>query len=73
MQLWQLDINHQRPHQTLDMAVPASRFRPNGPARDVAVPQPTPQDEQVALPWAGEGAVAPPPLIRFCTCSSSVG
>jgi len=44
------------------MAVPASRFRPHGPARDVAVPQPTPADEQVTLPWADEGTVAPPPL-----------
>lgn len=59
---WVHAYNHQRPHQALDMAVPASRFRPNGPARDVAVPQPTAQDEQVALPWADEGTVAPPPL-----------
>ena len=55
---WVHAYNHQRPHQALDMAVPASRFRPNGPARDVAVPQPTPADEQVALPWADEGTVA---------------
>ena len=59
---WVHAYNHQRPHQALDMAVPASRFRPNGPARDVAVPQPAAQDEQVALPWADEGTVAPPPL-----------
>jgi hypothetical protein len=59
---WVHAHNHQRPHQALDMAVPASRFRPNGPARDVAVPAPTVQDEQVALPWAEEGVVAPPPL-----------
>jgi transposase InsO family protein len=52
---WVHAYNHQRPHQALDMAVPASRFRPNGPARDVAVPQPTPADEQVTLPWADEG------------------
>ena len=57
---WVHAYNHQRPHQALEMAVPASRFRPNGPAREVAVPQPTPQDEQVALPWAEEGIVAPP-------------
>ena len=57
---WVHASNHQRPHQALEMAVPASRFRPNGPAREVAVPQPTPQDEQVALPWAEEGIVAPP-------------
>ena len=59
---WVHAYNHQRPHQALDMAVPASRFRPNGPARDVAVPAPTAQDDQVALPWAEEGIVAPPPL-----------
>jgi transposase InsO family protein len=59
---WVHAYNHQRPHQALDMAVPASRFRPNGPSRDVAVPPPTPADEQVALPWADEGTVAPPPL-----------
>ena len=59
---WVHAYNHQRPHQALDMAVPASRFRPNGPARDVAVPPPTAQDGQLALPWADEGVVAPPPL-----------
>jgi transposase InsO family protein len=59
---WVHAYNHQRPHQALDMAVPASRFRPHGPAGDVAVPQPTAADEQVALPWADEGTVAPPPL-----------
>jgi hypothetical protein len=59
---WVHACNHQRPHQALDMAVPASRFRPNWPVRDVAVPAPTAQDDQVALPWVQEGIVAPPPL-----------
>jgi transposase InsO family protein len=59
---WVHAYNHQRPHQALDRAVPASRFRPNGPARDVAVPQPTAQDEQLALPWAEQGIAAPPPV-----------
>jgi transposase InsO family protein len=59
---WVHAYNHQRPHQALDMGVPASRFRPNGPARDVAVPQPTAQDDQVALPWAEAEVVSPPPL-----------
>jgi transposase InsO family protein len=59
---WVHAYNHQRPHQALEMAVPASRFRPNGPARKVAVPAPTAQDEQLTLPWADEGIVAPPPL-----------
>ena len=43
---WVHAYNHQRPHQALAMAVPASRFRPNGPAGDVAVSAPTAQDEQ---------------------------
>lgn len=59
---WVHAYNHQRPHQALDMAVPASRFRPNGPAPEAAVPAPTAQDDQLALPWADAGVVAPPPL-----------
>nr|WP_205669167.1 integrase core domain-containing protein [Amycolatopsis suaedae] len=36
---WIAAYNHQRPHQALDMAVPASLFRPNGPTRlEPAVP-----------------------------------
>jgi transposase InsO family protein len=57
---WVHAYNHQRPHQALEMAVPASRFRPNGSAREVAVPAPTVQDDQVTLPWAEQGIVAPP-------------
>jgi transposase InsO family protein len=30
---WVSAYNHQRPHQALDMATPASLFRPNGPTR----------------------------------------
>jgi transposase InsO family protein len=30
---WVQTYNYQRPHQSLDMATPASRFRPNGPTR----------------------------------------
>jgi transposase InsO family protein len=30
---WIEGYNHQRPHQSLDMATPASLFRPNGPTR----------------------------------------
>jgi transposase InsO family protein len=30
---WVESYNHRRPHQALDMATPASRFRPNGPTR----------------------------------------
>lgn len=36
---WVHAYNHQRPHQALDMAVPASLFRPNGPTRlDIETP-----------------------------------
>ncbi len=59
---WVHAYNHQRPHQALEMAVPASRFRRNGPGGDIAVPQPTARDDQVALPWADTGIVAPPPV-----------
>ena len=59
---WVHAYNHQRPHQALEMAVPASRFRPNGPAREISVPAPTAQDNQVALPWANAGIVTPPPV-----------
>jgi hypothetical protein len=34
---WVYTYNHSRPHQALDMAVPASVFRPHGPARDEAM------------------------------------
>jgi hypothetical protein len=30
---WVAGYNHRRPHQSLDMATPASMFRPNGPTR----------------------------------------
>nr|WP_199827071.1 IS481 family transposase [Streptomyces sp. WM6378] len=35
---WVAAYNHQRPHQSLDMAVPATLFRPNGPARPGPIP-----------------------------------
>ncbi|MCK9928859.1 IS481 family transposase [Frankia sp. Mgl5] len=35
---WITSYNQQRPHQALDMAVPASLFRPNGPTRLEAIP-----------------------------------
>jgi transposase InsO family protein len=58
---WVHAYNHQRPHQALEMAVPASKFRPNGATREIAVPAPTASDDQVALPWADAGIVTPPP------------
>jgi Integrase core domain len=36
---WVSAYNHQRPHQSLDMATPASLFRPNGPIRSDTVPR----------------------------------
>jgi transposase InsO family protein len=53
---WVHAYNHQRPHQSLDMATPASRFRPHGPARDLATTSSGPaatvpgQDRPVADP-----------------------
>ncbi|MGV7784519.1 IS481 family transposase [Mycobacterium kansasii] len=42
---WVHGYNHQRPHQGLDMAVPASLFRPNGPTRlDLTNQSDQPQD-----------------------------
>ncbi|OBI95751.1 transposase [Mycobacterium alsense] len=41
---WVHAYNHQRPHQALDMAVPASLFRPNGPTRLDAVNRNQEQD-----------------------------
>lgn len=41
---WVESYNHYRPHQSLDMASPASLFRPNGPTR-IDVPEPAPEDD----------------------------
>lgn len=38
---WVSTYNYQRPHQALNMATPASRFRPNGPTRDDPTRPPT--------------------------------
>jgi transposase InsO family protein len=46
---WVHAYNHARPHQALDMSVPASRFRPHGPARG-QITMPTVQDDQIAVP-----------------------
>ena len=37
---WVSGYNQQRPHQALDMATPASLFRPNGPTRQDKPPEP---------------------------------
>jgi len=57
---WIAAYNHQRPHQALDMAVPASLFRPNGPTRLDAEQSTAPG---VAAPAALViDVIEPPPL-----------
>jgi transposase InsO family protein len=60
---WVAGYNHQRPHQALNMATPASRFRPNGPTRlDVDTMSSTSepaQDPQQESPLAVE-VIEPP-------------
>ncbi len=59
---WVHAYNHQRPHQSLDMETPASRFRPHGPARDLATAAPDPdpvdagQDRPVVVAAAESAA-----------------
>nr|WP_211239300.1 IS481 family transposase [Actinokineospora inagensis] len=53
---WVAGYNHQRPHQSLDMATPASLFRPNGPTR-LEVP-PSTSDE--ATPDLAVDVIEPP-------------
>ncbi|GAA2907431.1 IS481 family transposase [Streptosporangium fragile] len=43
---WVHTYNHARPHQALNMATPASVFRPHGPTRDDAVPSGSAQPHQ---------------------------
>jgi hypothetical protein len=56
---WVHGYNHARPHQALDMAVPASRFRPHSPAPGIAAP--AAQGDQIAVPWLDTGVIEPPP------------
>ncbi|MGP4009906.1 integrase core domain-containing protein [Streptomyces sp. 4N124] len=59
---WVAAYNHQRPHQSLDMAVPASSFRPNGPARTGPTPPPIDADlGDETEPFAVRVMEAPPP------------
>jgi transposase InsO family protein len=52
---WVSAYNHHRPHQSLDMATPASLFRPNGPTRlDVDI------DETDSSPTLIDVITAPP-------------
>ncbi len=56
---WVHAYNHARPHQALDMRIPASMFRPHGPARD-ELPGPAPTVE-ANLPGELADVVEPPP------------
>jgi hypothetical protein len=60
---WVASYNHRRPHQALDMATPASLFRPNGPtrldtaldARPVTRPAPQLETRAEAVDGAAQG------------------
>ncbi|MBY8862050.1 IS481 family transposase [Nocardia sp. CA2R105] len=58
---WIAAYNHRRPHQALDMAVPASLFRPNGPTRidptdPAASVEPSQEESSLVI-----GVIEPPP------------
>jgi transposase InsO family protein len=56
---WVSSYNYQRPHQALDMAIPASLFRPNGPTRlDV---QPEERSNTSGSPALAVTAIEPAP------------
>ncbi len=59
---WVSAYNHQRPRQALDMATPASLFRPNGPTRLDAPPTKPPEPSTAAALTVAviESAPAPP-------------
>ena len=50
--------NHQRPHQALEMATSASRFRPHSLSRQITMP--TAKDDQIAVPWLDNEVIDPP-------------
>jgi hypothetical protein len=53
VEAWRHEYNHDRPHQSLDMATPASRFRPRPPEAEDAVSLWAPADlEPLASPPA---------------------
>jgi transposase InsO family protein len=57
---WVHAYNHQRPHQSLGMATPASVFRPHGPSRDDA-PQKAEQPAELPAEQLRIGVIEPPP------------
>jgi transposase InsO family protein len=54
---WVQSYNHQRPHQALGMATPASLFRPHGPARGDQVPG------ELSAGELRIGLIEPPPAV----------
>jgi transposase InsO family protein len=57
---WRHEYNHDRPHQSLDMATPASRFRPRPPQADDGLSLWAPADlEPLAAPPAAADPAAP--------------
>ena len=58
---WVHAYNHQRPHQALDMATPASRFRPNGPTRADAPLSTVDQEEATSAPLLRLDVIEAPP------------
>jgi transposase InsO family protein len=60
---WRHEYNHDRPHQSLDMATPASRFRPRPPDPDEALSLWAPADLEpltITRPVADTAAAAEP-------------
>lgn len=67
---WVYAYNHSRPHQALDMATPASRFRPNGPVAPPSaaahnIPGESDKDSDTAAESSAVDMleVAPPPPV----------
>ncbi|MFI6748833.1 integrase core domain-containing protein [Actinomadura luteofluorescens] len=58
---WVHAYNHQRPHQALNMATPASVFRPHAPARlDEPEPEPEPESQDEAAAPLRVEVIEPP-------------
>jgi transposase InsO family protein len=57
---WVASYNHHRPHQALDMATPASLFRPNGPTRLDTRPADELQQDVVIEPSHTVDVIEPP-------------
>ena len=57
---WRQEYNHDRPHQSLDMATPASRFRPSPPeaGQELSLWAPADLEPLTTTPSAADGAAA---------------